>query len=54
MEECCNVLHELSTVICSLVEECEDISKYCEEGIERGRKYERLLLNMKDKEYVGQ
>lgn len=52
MEERCAVLQEFGAEVYTSADECKDVPKTLEEGIERGKRYEQLLKKMESREYA--
>ncbi|KAI0863796.1 hypothetical protein F4860DRAFT_521842 [Xylaria cubensis] len=50
-DERCEVLKSFGAKFYDTVEECEDIPKTLDEGYERGKRYEQLLIKMDDNHY---
>lgn len=52
MEERCAVLQEFGAEVYSSADECGDIPKTLEEGIEQGKEWMKLLKKMEDRDYA--
>ncbi|KAH0556758.1 hypothetical protein GP486_005455 [Trichoglossum hirsutum] len=52
MDERCEVLKGFGATFYEKVEDCEDIAKTLQEGIQKGKRQEELLLKMEDMKYV--
>jgi hypothetical protein len=52
MDERCEVLKDFGATFYEKVEDCEDIAKTLQEGIQKGKRYEELLKKMEDIKYV--
>ena len=52
IDERCEISKDFGTTFYEKVEDCEDILKTLQEGIQKGRRYEEMLKKMRDMEYV--
>ncbi|KAI9870061.1 MAG: hypothetical protein M1830_004733 [Pleopsidium flavum] len=52
MDERCEVLKDFGATFYENVEDCKDIAKTLQEGIQEGKRYEELLKKMEDMKYV--
>jgi len=52
MDERCEIMKDFGATFYEKVEDCEDIAKTLQEGIEEGKRYEELLKKMADMKYV--
>ncbi|EON66291.1 hypothetical protein W97_05684 [Coniosporium apollinis CBS 100218] len=52
MDERCEVLKDFGATFYEKVEDCVDIAKTLQEGVDKGKRYEELLKRMEDLKYV--